>query len=126
MSVASSPVARKTGSGAVAVAPAIRASRVVTYRNSALARRKRACNRKYMREWRANPKNRERERERAAASVKAREVEDALADFRSGAKTIDKPLCAMCRHKPPVMMVDRLRATAKGFVRVELPYCGEC
>jgi hypothetical protein len=122
MSVTSSQVARKTGGGAAAM----RGRGVAAHGNSALARRKRACNRQYMREWRADPKNRKRERERAAASGKARQLEDALADIRSGTKHIDKPLCAMCRHKPPVMMVDRLRATVKGFVRVELPYCGEC
>jgi hypothetical protein len=88
--------------------------------------RKRAYNRKYMRRWRRNPQHRALERRRAKFIERSQSYGRRLQLLQGRAKEIGKPLCAMCRHKPPVMMVERLRATRSGFVRVELPYCGEC
>jgi hypothetical protein len=121
MSVTSSRIAPDAGAASPASGLV-----AVNAEDAAELARKRAYNRKYMRRWRKNPGHRARERRRSAIAFRAHRNAQRLHELRGGMKEFGRPLCAMCRHKPPVMMVERLRATPSGFVRVELAYCGEC
>jgi hypothetical protein len=107
---------------------ASRASALETARTEAAAElaRRRSYNRTYMRRWRKDPHHRARERRRSSIALRRHQNAQTLHELRGGMKEFGKPLCAMCRHKPPVMIVERLRATMTGFLRVDLPYCGEC
>lgn len=83
--------------------------------------RRRKNNREYMRTWRASPENRETERRRLAGQYLRRRLERRIEALHGH----EDRRCAYC-HQEAVMVIDRLRATAHGFKRVELPYCGHC
>jgi len=77
---------------------------------------RRRYNREYMRRWRADPRHRERERanrERSQCSRKLRGV-------RGG------PVCGFCHQRRPKWKVLRLKPAATGYIKVLVPYCGQC
>jgi hypothetical protein len=88
------------------------------------AQKRRQYNREYMRRWRQDPVHRyaenahrlERSHERKATTPTWR-VERA------------NPLCGFCGKSPSVTHVARLRiseSTPDGYVKVRIPYCGQC
>jgi hypothetical protein len=79
----------------------------------------RALKREYMRRWRAIPSNREQERQQQRRA----QLERKLMLFRN---TTGKSLCGFCYQRAPVIQVERLLATSRGFRRIFVPYCGVC
>jgi len=82
----------------------------------------RRSNRAYMREWRANPKNRTTERHRAAGWRLRRKLAQLAARKNPD---MSGEQCAYC-HQAAITRIDRLRATKDGFRPIVLPYCGLC
>lgn len=99
--------------------------------HEALAARveKRRRNRAYMREWRADPANRERVRAAYARSNYARKLRVALmVDARGTTESRTVESCAFCRVRPATTQIGRLeisRASGK-YHEVLVPYCGHC
>jgi hypothetical protein len=82
-----------------------------------LAEEHRRYNREYMRRWRADPGHRERERASRDRCQYKRKLRKAA---RRG------PACGFCHQRRPKWKVVRLRPIEQGFVRVVVPYCGQC
>ena len=90
---------------------------------------KRRYNREYMRRWRADLRNYERERQRRERAHMDRKMraafeEDVLPRYVQGQRA-----CGICGRLPAKGSVIRLRIcpwVRSGFVRVRLPYCGQC
>jgi len=100
-----------------------------TNRDLAIAARRRAYNRAYMRAWRADPRHRIRERATRQHAYYARKLRDALRERRPFTDDYGRPVCGLCRKLPPIYVVSRLRIcdhTRGGYVSIRVPYCGEC
>jgi hypothetical protein len=82
-----------------------------------LAEERRRYKREYMRRWRADPLHRGRERANRERSQYKRKLRKAA---RRG------PACGFCHQRRPKWKVVRLRPIAQGFVKVVVPYCGQC
>lgn len=94
-----------------------------------IAAKRRAYNRAYMRAWRADPRHRLRERETRAKSYLARKLRDALRERRLLTNDSGQRVCGFCGKLPPIGLIQRLqiRQTLRGeFVKVRIPYCGQC
>ncbi len=78
-------------------------------------------NREYMRRWRTSPENRAKENLRVENMRWQRNLEKLTQLPRNA----EKRRCAYCHHES-VMRIERLRATERGFKKVQLPYCGHC
>ena len=74
--------------------------------------------REYLRQWRANPKNRARLRAATERQVARRKQ----APSRDG----DAKVCAFCRRRRAVKQIERLITTRDGFQPVLLPSCADC
>lgn len=87
--------------------------------------------RRYMRRWRADPSRHAKERARSRelyVERKARQgpAERARQPFTNAA---GRRVCGFCRRRERVRDVPRLQAcegVPGGFVKVRVPYCGEC
>lgn len=89
----------------------------------------RQYHREYMRRWRADPSHKERERDKRQQSYCGRKLRNAERD--KGARTSDpgEPVCNFCRLRPPLQTVVRLQiceSAPGGYVRIRIPYCGQC
>ncbi|MFZ0036362.1 MAG: hypothetical protein WAK91_03000 [Candidatus Acidiferrales bacterium] len=82
---------------------------------------RRKQNREYMRRWRTSPENRAKENLR----VENMRWQRSLDKFTQLPSDAEKRRCAYCHHES-VMRIERLRATERGFKKVQLPYCGQC
>lgn len=81
------------------------------------AEERRRYKREYMRRWRADPLHRDRERANRERSQYKRKVREAV---RRG------PACGFCHARRPKWKVVRLRPVERGFIKVVVPYCGQC
>jgi hypothetical protein len=82
-----------------------------------------------MRAWRADPRHRLRERVTRAKSYFARKMRDALRERRPFTNDSGMQVCGFCGKLPPIGLIQRLqiRQTPRGeFVKVRIPYCGQC
>jgi hypothetical protein len=98
-------------------------------RDLAIAARRRAYNRAYMRAWRADPRHRMRERATRQHAYYARKLRDALRERRPFTDDYGRSVCGLCGKLPPVYVVSRLRICDHahgGYVSIRIPYCGEC
>ncbi len=77
----------------------------------------RRYNRAYMRRWRADPRHRDRERANRENCQYLRK----LRDLAQG-----NPMCGFCHQRPPRSKVVRLSPVPRGYVKVLVPYCGQC
>jgi hypothetical protein len=93
-----------------------------------LLRKKRQYAREYMRKWRSDPCHHELEHESRRRCYRERKLR--AADSPSvAAKTNLPPVCGICRRRPSITEVVRLRMREKapdGYVEVRIPYCGQC
>jgi hypothetical protein len=90
---------------------------------------KRRYNREYMRRWRADIRNHERERESRERAHVVRKLRAALEEYLSTRDARGARVCGICGRLPAKCSVIRLRACPcmpGGFVKVRLPYCGQC
>jgi hypothetical protein len=92
---------------------------------------KRRYNREFMRRWRADPfhlaMERARRRERYYGGQKQRRV--SRADSSTPSSEHHETLCGFCWKRPALKKIARLRvceSAPKGYVKVRIPYCGEC
>jgi hypothetical protein len=86
--------------------------------HSRLLAQRRKYNRKYMRRWRANPKNQRRERLSRRGWLETRKI--GRVARRTGR------VCGFCHLRAARSEVIRLRPAANGFVEVRMLYCGQC
>jgi hypothetical protein len=98
--------------------------------NGAARDARRLRNKSYMRRWRANAKRRNRERARRVVWYSERKGL-AASNRRSPEGTQDAvvAVCMICRRRPSVREITRLRvceSAPSGFEEVLIPYCGEC
>lgn len=89
----------------------------------------REYHREYMRRWRADPSHQEHERHKRQQSYYGRKLHNA--ERKIGTHTIDPgdPVCGFCRLRPPLQTVVRLQiceSAPGGYVRIRIPYCGQC
>jgi hypothetical protein len=94
-----------------------------------LLRRKRQYAREYMRKWRSDPGHNELEHESRRRCYRERKLRAAADPLRATAKTNSPPVCELCRRRPSITEVVRLRMREKapdGYVEVRIPYCGQC
>jgi hypothetical protein len=97
---------------------------------AALIEKRRLRGRAFMRQWRANPDNRDTERQRRYqdyASKKLRTAERLRLHPYTGAH--GQPLCGLCGLARPVEIVERLRISrgpSEEYVKIFVPYCGRC
>jgi hypothetical protein len=80
--------------------------------------RLRVLRRNYMRNWRADPENRQRERK---TQVRWR-LNQKVKVLSQSSGTV----CGFCYSRPSIQMVERLITTRNGFRRIFVPYCGRC
>jgi hypothetical protein len=105
------------------------ASRASQSRGEKLIERRRACNRAYMRRWRADPRHTSREqlhRRRSYHNRKLRMAKKAEGRYRNLQGEL---FCGFCRRRPSIMHVKRLKTSAANgsrYVEIRIPYCGEC
>jgi hypothetical protein len=95
----------------------------------ALAARRRAYNREYMRAWRSDPRHQARERVTRERAYYERKLRDALRERRPFTNDAGMPVCGLCGKLPPVAEILRLRIcdhARGGYVPIRLPYCGQC
>jgi hypothetical protein len=92
---------------------------------------KRRQNREFMRRWRANPVHlaaeQARRRERYYAVQKQRGIERMSRSPQTRER--DRKLCGLCSKRLAVRNIARLQvsdASADGYVKVVIPYCGHC
>ena len=94
-----------------------------------LLHKKRQYAREYMRKWRSDPGHHQLEHESRRRCYRERKLR-ATADSQSAtAKTNLQPVCGICRRRPSITEVVRLRMREKapdGYVEVRIPYCGQC
>lgn len=86
-------------------------------------------NRLYMRRWRSDPRHRSRAREENKQWYLNRKLREAQEPTRRHCTERGEPTCGFCHRRPPVGPVTRLRVSndpRKGFVEVQVPYCGIC
>ena len=101
----------------------------VRRRALAIAARRRAYNRNYMRTRRADPRHRARERAAQREAYFARKLRDLLREKRPFTNDLGAPVCGLCGKLPPVSEIVRLqiRETRCGeYVPIRIPYCGQC
>lgn len=94
-----------------------------------MSAKRRAYNREYMRAWRADPRHQTRERTARQKSYYERKLREALRERRPFTNDLGVPVCGLCGKLPPVAEIVRLRIreTTRGeYVRVRIPYCGQC
>ena len=92
---------------------------------------RRRYNREFMRRWRADPfrlaAEQARRRERYYGGQKQRRIERAASSPH--ARERDKKLCGFCWKRPALKKIVRLQVSESapdGYVKVRIPYCGEC
>jgi hypothetical protein len=94
-----------------------------------LLRKKRQYAREYMRKWRSDPGNHQIEHESRRRCYRERKLR-AVANSPAGSlKVKSPPVCGICRRRPSITEVVRLRMREKapdGYVEVRIPYCGQC
>jgi hypothetical protein len=94
-----------------------------------LLRKRRQYAREYMRKWRSDPGNHQIEHESRRRCYRERKLRAAADPSRATAKTNSPPVCGLCRRRPSIAEVVRLRMREKardGYVEVRIPYCGQC
>jgi hypothetical protein len=97
---------------------------------AALIEKRRLRGSAFMRQWRADPENRDTERRRRYeeyASKKLRIAERLRLHPYTGAH--GQLLCGLCGLARPVEIVERLRISrgpSEEYVKVSVPYCGRC
>jgi len=97
---------------------------------AALLERRRLRGRAFMRQWRADPENRDTERRKRYqdyVSKKLRIAERLRLHPYTGAH--GQLLCGLCGLARPVEIVERLRISrgpSEEYVKVLVPYCGRC
>jgi hypothetical protein len=90
---------------------------------------RRMRNKSYMRRWRANAKRRDRERIRRVARYSELKSLAARPGSQKNNHEGTEGVCMICRRRPPVREITRLRVCESapgGFEKVLIPYCGEC
>jgi len=95
----------------------------------AVAARRRAYNRAYMRAWRADPRHRLREQLTREHAYYARKLRNAVRESRPFTDDFGRPVCGFCGKLSPISEVLRLRIcdfARGGYLPVRIPYCGEC
>lgn len=95
----------------------------------AISAKRRAYNRRYMRGWRADPRNQARERATRQRAYLERKLREALQVRLAFTNDLGVPACGFCRRLPSIGEVLRLRICEHargGYVEVRIPYCGEC
>src|ERR1700733_2832823 len=97
---------------------------------AALIEKRRLRGRAFMRQWRADPENRDTERRRRYqdyVSKKLRVAERLRLDQYTEAH--GPRCCGLCGLARPVEIVERLRISrgpSEEYVKVLVPYCGRC
>jgi len=89
----------------------------------------RATNTAYMRRWRSDEVNRVRERARRAAAYRERKSRAVRKNHENSPAEPIGRICAICRTRPSIGQVFRLRlcnSSSSGFEEVLIPYCGKC
>ena len=89
---------------------------------------KRRYIREYMRRWRARPDHQQLEHENRRRSYRQRKLTGAAGAPHSQANSA-APLCAICRKRPSIKTIVRLRLLDEApynYVEMHVPYCGEC
>jgi len=95
-----------------------------------LIEKRRLRGRAFMRQWRADPENRDLERRRRYqeyVAKKLRIAERLRLHPYTGAH--GQPLCGLCGLARPVEIVERLRISrgpSEEYVKILVPYCGRC
>ena len=100
-----------------------------TAANGAALDARRIRNKSYMRRWRANANRRNRERVRRVARYSELKGLAARPESQKSNHEGTEGVCMICRRRPPVCEIARLRvceSAASGFEEVLVPYCGEC
>jgi hypothetical protein len=95
---------------------------------AALAQR-RAYNRAYMRMWRSDPRHHARERATREKAYLQRKLREAVRGRFLSAEKPAAPICGLCGKLPPVREIVRLRireTPRAEFVKIRVPYCGQC
>jgi hypothetical protein len=86
--------------------------------------------REYMRQWRADPRNRMQDWLNRLRWHSQRKLRSALASARlANAKPSRAPLCGLCHLSPAITTVKRLKCSENsrdGYVEEQVLYCGEC
>ena len=86
-------------------------------------------NRAYMRRWRADAGRRNDERKRRVAWYRERKAREGEVQQGPVGDERPKAICMICRLRPAVKEIVRLRVSesaASGFEELLIPYCGEC
>ena len=92
---------------------------------------RRRYNREFMRRWRADPfhlaAEQAKRRERYYGGQKQRRI--AQVGSSPQARKRDKELCGFCWKRRAVKKITRLQVSENapdGYVKVRIPYCGQC
>ena len=93
------------------------------------AAEKRRYNREFMRRWRLDPRNHALEREKRRRWYYERHKPRLARDEGLPANRRRQRLCGFCSRLPATGEIARLRvseASPGGYVKVRIPYCGQC
>lgn len=92
---------------------------------------RRRYNREFMRRWRADPSHHAMERsqrqQRYYGGQKQQQIEKTSSSRQRASG--GKRLCGFCWRRPALRKIVRLQvseAAPDGYVKVRIPYCGEC
>ncbi len=91
---------------------------------------KRRYIREYMRRWRSQPEHQQVEhRNRRRRCCRERKSRCAAGSTHSPGQSTITSMCAICRKRPSVTTIVRLRLIDKSpynYAEMRVPYCGEC
>lgn len=89
----------------------------------------RQYNREYMRRWRADPSHQAHERDKRQQWYYDRKLRKAQQNCDPYTNDRGVTVCGFCRLRPSLETVVRLRicdSAPGGYVRIRMPYCGQC
>jgi hypothetical protein len=94
-----------------------------------LLEEKRRYIREYMRRWRSRADHQQIEHQSRRRSYRERKVRCAAGAAHSPANSASTSKCAICRKRPSITTIVRLRLLDEApysYAEMRVPYCGEC
>jgi len=90
---------------------------------------KRRYIREYMRRWRSRPEHQQLEHSSRRRCYNQRKLQNGSNRLRCSTDPAVAPVCAICRKRPSVTTIVRLRlidTAPYNYAEMRVPYCGEC